>query len=143
MTAPLGRDAILAAPDIVTERVEVPEWGGAVLVRSITAKERDDFEKSLIVGKGRKADVSLDNIRAKLAALTIVDAAGVRIFAETDVAVLGAKSARALQRVFEVAMTLSGLTGKDLDELLGESGGEPSATSPSGSPATLAGSTST
>ena len=44
----LSKTAILTANDLQTEDVEVPEWGGAVRVRSFTGRERDAFESSMV-----------------------------------------------------------------------------------------------
>ena len=40
----LTRDLILKADDIQTREVEVPEWGGTVLIRALTGTERDAYE---------------------------------------------------------------------------------------------------
>ena len=44
----LSRDDILKAADNEPEEVDVPEWGGSVLVRGMTGRERDAFEVSLM-----------------------------------------------------------------------------------------------
>lgn len=135
MSRLLGRDAILAASDAVTEDVDVPEWGGTVRVLGLTGKERDEFEESMLVKRGKRRDVSLVNARAKLVSLAVVDEDGKRIFSDVDVAELGNKSAAALTRVYEVAARLSGLSDEDVDELEGNFGAAPSGASTSGSPA--------
>ena len=109
----LSKEQILKANDLPTEEVEVPEWGGSVLVRTMTGTERDKFETSLIDGKQK----NLDNIRARLCAKCIVDDKGERLFEDTDVAELGKKSASALDRVFTAAQRLNGLSGEDVKEL--------------------------
>lgn len=139
----LRRDAILSVADLPRERVEVPEWGGAVFVRTLTGKERDAFEKSLVTGKGKQMQLTLSNVRGRLAVQAIVDEEGQRIFSDADADALGDKSALALERIFEVAMRLAGLKEEDVDELMGESEGGRSVISPSGSPATSAAGTST
>lgn len=113
----LSRDAILAVDDVQYEDVEVPEWGGRVRVKSLTGKERDALEASMIVGKGKNANVNMSNLRAKLVARAVVDEDGKRLFNDDDIAALGAKSAAALTRVYEVAQRLSGITQEDVDEL--------------------------
>lgn len=115
--AVLGRNQILAAPDIKTERVEVPEWGGEVLVRGLNGAERDAFEASIVEQRGKKTEFNLRNVRARFVALCCVDEAGQRLFAEGDVQALGRKSARALSRVWDKARELSGLTDDDVEEL--------------------------
>jgi len=113
----LTRDAILAAPDMLTEEVPVPEWGGTVLVRGLTGTERDAFEEEMITGKGKNRDVNLANFRARLIVKSVVDKAGKRLFTQADMVALGGKSAAAIQRVFQVAMRLSGMSEEDVEEL--------------------------
>ncbi len=113
----LTRDAILQAQDLPTEQVHIPEWGGDVLVRALTGAERDKFEQSIVEQRGKNTRMNLQNIRAKLVALTVVDEQGNRIFKDEDVKWLGNKSAAALDRIFEVAQRLSGLRDEDVEEL--------------------------
>src|SRR5690606_41735748 len=85
----LNREAILAAKDLPRELVEVPEWGGAVYVRALTGAERDAFEQSIVEQRGRDARMNLNNLRAKLVALTAVDENGERLFSDKDAELLG------------------------------------------------------
>lgn len=116
MTKHLTRDAILAVPDLQTEVVDVPEWGGSVVVGVMTGAERDAWEASLVDAKGK---VNIENIRARLVARTIRDEAGARMFSDTDIAALGNKSAAALDRCAKVAQRLNGLTTSDLEVVKG------------------------
>jgi len=127
----LSRDDILGAQDLPSEDVDVPEWGGCVRVRGLTGAERDAFEAEIVQMRGRDTHVNLRNVRAKLVARSIVDEDGKRIFGDADVHALGKKSAVALQRVFEVAQRLSGLTGEDMEELAKNSESAPPADLPS------------
>ncbi len=113
----LTRDAILQADDLVSEVVEVKEWGGSVKVRTLTGAERDAFEQSIVKQRGKDTQMNLRNIRAKLVALTVVDEEGKRLFADSDVGQLGKKSAAALDKIFEVAQRLNGLRQEDVEEL--------------------------
>ena len=113
----LGREAILAIPDIKREVVQIPEWGGAVTVQGLTGDERDDFEATCVKGRGKKTEVNLRNFRAKLVARSCIQEDGSRLFSDDDAAALGKKSGAAINRVFEVASRLSGLTDEDLEEL--------------------------
>ena len=125
----LSKTAILAAQDLQTEELEVPEWGGAVRVRSFTGRERDAFEASMVRGDGRDRKVDLTNMRARLVGLTVIDEAGQRLFTDDEVDLLGAKSGAALDRVFAIAQKLNGLSGADVEELSKNSSGVPSAVS--------------
>ena len=127
----LSRDDILKAQDIKIELVEVPEWGGQVYVKGMTGTERDAFESSIVQTRGKNSSVNMVNIRAKLAAQTICDEAGERLFSDADIRALGKKSANALQRVFDVAQKLSGITSDDVEELAGELENSPFEDSPS------------
>jgi hypothetical protein len=117
----LTRDDILASQDLTFEIVDVPEWGGQVRVKALTATERDAFEASMVVGTGKVQKVDMHNVRAKLCAYTICDMDGARLFSESDVALLGQKSAAALDRVYGVASRLSKITKEDVDEIVGNS----------------------
>lgn len=114
----LTREAILGADDRRTEDVHVPEWGGTVRVRALSGAERDAFEAAIAgVRPDGSRRFNLVNVRARLIALSAVDAEGNRLFTDADVEALGEKSAEAMTRVFEVAQRLSGLTDADVEEL--------------------------
>lgn len=123
----LDRTAILAAPDIKTERVPVPEWSGEVLVRGLTGLERDGYEQ-------RCYETSYTNIRASLLTLALVDEQGRRLFSLEDVAALAAKSAAPLDRLFDVARRLSGIGRHDVAALQGNSEPGRNGSTTSGSP---------
>lgn len=106
----LSRDDILKADDGRTEEVEIPEWGGTVLVRGMTGAERDRFEMSVLErGHGGRMVPNPANMRAKVIARCVVDGDGNRLFTDADIAALGEKNGAALDRVFSVASRLSGL----------------------------------
>ena len=116
----LTADSILQADDLPKELVEVPEWGGEVYVRCLTAAERDDWEGSVVsMGKNGKTQTDLKNLRAKLVARTVCDEKGERLFTDAQVGDLGKKSAAALDRLYTVAAKLSKITKSDEEELLG------------------------
>lgn len=109
----LTREAILAAQDLRRERVEVPEWGGDVFVRTMTGTERDEFEEFLLKAKAR-------GMRAELVARTLTDEAGVRLFQKAeDIELLGGKASAALDRLFTVAQRLNGFSQQDIEDLEG------------------------
>ena len=127
----LKREDILEVKDIEIEEVEVPEWGGTVCVKGMSGLERDAFEASIVQAKGKGTKVNMENIRAKLAAQTLCDEQGERLFTDADVKLLGKKSAVALQRVFVVAQKLSGIGDADVNELVDGLNENPSDGSPS------------
>jgi hypothetical protein len=113
----LTREQILKKRDLPREPVDVPEWGGSVLVRGMTGAERDAFEQSIVDTRGKSAKANLANIRAKLCARCIVGEDGARLLTEADAADLGEQSGAALQRVFNVAQRLCGMSASDVEEL--------------------------
>lgn len=113
----LGKDQIFAADDIRTERVPVPEWGGEVAVRGLTGRQRDEWEASMQVQRGRNMTVDMRNFRARLVVKCVVDETGTRVFHDGDVEQLSGKSGAALDRIYEAAARLSGISKEDVDEL--------------------------
>ena len=113
----LTKEQIFATDDIVTKEVEVSEWNGAVLIKSLTAKQRDLFEASILEDKGDNKKVILKNIRAKLVQRTAVDAEGKLLFFVTDIDAISEKNASPVDKLFTVAQELSGLTKKDVEDL--------------------------
>lgn len=113
----LTRDDILNVDDRQYEEVEVPEWGGSVRVRGMSGTERDSYEASILEQRGNDRKVNLANARAKLVARCLVDEQGHLMFVADDVRALGRKSAKALERVFDAARALSGMSEEDVEKL--------------------------
>lgn len=111
----LSKDQILQANDLPKEVVPVPEWGGEVIVRTMTGSERDAYESSIMNGPSGEKDFT--NIRAKLCSKVLVDESGNLLFADADIISIGKKSAKALDRIFDVAVRLNGLSRKDIKDL--------------------------
>ena len=111
----LTKDQILAADDVRFEDVKVPEWGGVVRIQTMTGMARDRYEQTLFDKKSK--GITLQNIRAKLVASCAVDEEGALIFDETDTDALGKKSGKALDRLYEAAQRVNGITDVDVEEL--------------------------
>jgi len=116
----LSRDDILKADDLQKELVPVPEWGGDVWVYGMTGGERDAFEAEVLIQRKGGARIDTRNIRAKMAARCIRNEDGERMFGDGDIKVLAKKSAKALDRIFDAAQRLSGISDEDVEELAGE-----------------------
>jgi len=116
----LTKDQILGADDREAQEVEVDEWGGSVLVSSMTACERDAFEASMLDSKGKGNVKRLQNFRSRFVAACIVDEDGNRLFSDKDIVALGRKSAGPISRLFEVCRELNGMTEEDIEEIEGE-----------------------
>jgi hypothetical protein len=110
----LNRSQILEAEDRQYDTVDCPEWGGEVRLRSISGRQRDDYEQSMLEQRGNDRKVNMRNARAKLIVLCAVDEAGQPLFTTEDVRRLGAKNARPLDRLFDACQKLAGLSEDDL-----------------------------
>ncbi len=96
----LDRAAILAVDDLRRERLAMPEWGGEVFVRGMTAAERDRWERLVF-------DNASEAMRASVVAWCTVDAAGKQLFSAADVDALGQKNGVACERILAKAQELS------------------------------------
>lgn len=110
----LTKDQILNIDDRKTEIVAVPEWGGEVIVQTMTGFARDKFETNLSSTTGVN---NMQNIRAKFAAACIVDEEGNLMFDDKDLIKLGNKSSAALDRIFAVAQRLNIMTDAEVEQL--------------------------
>lgn len=114
----LSKAEILAANDLPTEIVNVPEWGGDVELRVLTGTELDEFQQSLS-DRGLKG---AKGVRIALLARTIVCDPPIT---EDE---LAKKNGAVLWRLFERASRLNGLDGRDAEKNSGgQSGGSTSA----------------
>lgn len=103
------KEEILALADRPAEEVEVPEWGGRkVRIMAMSAADRDSYELDAYLA--RKAGATPRNVRAKLVARCLVDAAGERVFTDDDIEALGKKSAKALDRLYDASVRLNALS---------------------------------
>lgn len=111
----LNRESILAAEDVKYETVSVPEWGGEVRVRAISAAARDDLEQAAYAAHAAKQPFR--NMRARMVALCVIDETGKQIFSADDIDALGDKSAVALDRVYASAAKLNAMSSSDIEDL--------------------------
>lgn len=100
----LTREHILEANDIRTETVQVPEWGGEIVIRGLTLREVDSI-------------INLSTRRGKLdvfqsAVLTFIRGVVEPKFTDMDGDDLKKKSALVLRIVKEINR-LSGITAED------------------------------
>lgn len=109
---PLSREEIVAAIEArATQSVPfpVPEWGGDVLIRRLSA---GDAERT-----GLSSDGANDpDLVVRVIAFSLVDADGTPLFGEDDVAVLSKADFSVATRVFAQCMKVNGLSSDALDE---------------------------
>lgn len=94
----LTRDQIREAADLVTEKVEVPEWGGAVFVKRMTALEVSEYHD-----KKKK----MPSATVALLIYCAVDESGNNVFTPDDAEWLAQKSCKAVDRIAGKAIDLN------------------------------------
>lgn len=133
----LTKDAILAAPDLKTERLTVLEWGGEIIVSEMGGLTQLEFFNQVFpdteeTSSKRAIDAKF---RATLVAYCVVDEKGKLVFDRDDIPMLARKNASVVNAVFEVADRLNLITDNARKAAeknsSGEAdGGEPSSPSP-------------
>lgn len=112
--------------DIKLEYVHVPEWATDgddpaevyACVRGLTGSERDQYEGSIVVFKGKNRSVNMENARAKLVVKCLIDPSTMqRLYNDSDTVQLGKRSAAVIDRLWDTIRTLSGITEADQEEL--------------------------
>ena len=111
------RDSILSQTQQTLPSEPVTFAGQAVHVRVMTGLERDGFESAYLASKA----AGKPNIRGAMAAYTVVDDQGQRLFTDADAEALGKLPAAELDRVFAIAQRLNKIDEKDVAELEGNS----------------------
>lgn len=131
----INREELLSATSLPEEVVGLPELGPdkQVKIRGLTGAQRDSWEASLIKYKGNDRQINARNARARLISMCAIDETGKRLFSQADIEALGNLSAKIIQRMYEAALRVSGVTDADVDELTKNSGDAPSGDSGSDS----------
>lgn len=104
----LSADDIFAAEDIQTCEVDVPEWGGTVVLKMLTGEQMIAFWE-----KNKKSE---SEAMANLIAMSAVKPDGSPLFTEEQVSRLKKKSFKAMTRLQDAALKLNGLKDKDKQE---------------------------
>jgi hypothetical protein len=122
----LSRDGILAVNDVQLEKVPVPEWGDEVIIRGLTGEELDAYQASRRqfrnAGTPQQELIFVqDNARASLLVKCLVDEHGARLFTDQDAGDLGRKNGKVLDRLYDVAARLSGLSEDEQEAMEGNS----------------------
>ena len=105
----LTREQILAArADRKPQRLEVPEWGGNVYIRVLSARDQMSLSDSS----------KPEEMPIKVLLHSIVDEHGERILQDEDFEALAGEDFPIIMRVFAFAAKLNGLSTKELEEAM-------------------------
>lgn len=115
MTIVSLRETILAAEDIQSELVEVPEWNVTLEVRGLNGADRSRIlEAAASSGSGT---ISIGTMYVETVIASTYDPeTGVRVFSPSDIDALLGKSASAIDRLAQVGMRLSGMDAEAQDD---------------------------
>jgi len=109
------REKILNSSDSKKQLVEIPEWDVTVEVRSISGKDRAKIIQNNFNTFTKTMDVN--GMIPDLIILSTYDVeTGERIFDESDREEILKKSSGALDRIFNVAIKLSGLESESVSK---------------------------
>jgi hypothetical protein len=109
-------DKIKAAADLRREAVHVQEWDAEIAIRTLTARERSEWEMTLFDNKGNVTQRS--DMREQLVGRCLIDPeTGERLFDDAELPLLGGKSAEVLDRLFAVARRVNGI-GAEADRAI-------------------------
>jgi hypothetical protein len=114
----LTKDALLAIrPQAVIVELE---GHGKVYLKGLTARERDDYEQSLIEAgpDGRqRVKPHQHNVRASLVVRCLTDETGERLLSDDDVEALGEVDGAIINKLWDEARKLSGMSTEEVDSL--------------------------
>jgi hypothetical protein len=111
----LTKELIKNANDVKMELVEVPEWGGKMYIKSLSAIEREELRKE--IGEGSDKEMDLVKVQMKMLSLTIVGEDKTRLFNEDDMLWLKEKSAVVMDRLFLISQKMAGLGADATEEI--------------------------
>lgn len=106
----LTRESFFAVPAPKVQRIEVPELGGFVWIKQMSAGERDRFEVDHEASKKR-------DLRARVTAASVCDEQGNLLFGPADVPQLSALPAAALEPIVNATIKLNAISDADVEEL--------------------------
>ncbi|MGA0081795.1 MAG: hypothetical protein ACO3IT_08515 [Ilumatobacteraceae bacterium] len=108
------KNAILSSKTKRIQKVDVPEWGTPVFMRTMTAGERDAWELAWLDKQGKGG---VANFRSVFLVKCLCDEDGTRLFSDGEVEQLAAQDSKVINRLFEIAREQNGLTTEQVDEL--------------------------
>tara|TARA_Y100000593_G_C4310742_1_gene338218 strand:+ start:2647 stop:3000 length:354 start_codon:yes stop_codon:yes gene_type:complete len=111
----LNKDQILKAIDAKTIEVDVPEWGGTILLRGMTGKARNDYEH-WAAQQTQQEVPDYRGIRERLIISCAVDDAGNALFDSDDLAALSQKSSEVIDRLHAKCQEICGMTSESVED---------------------------
>jgi hypothetical protein len=111
----LSKDAIFAAKDTDVHEVEVPEWGGTILLRSMTGEQRNNYEY-WAHQQSQAESPDYRGIRERLIICCAVDDDGSPLFGDEDLAALASKNSEVIDRLHDKCQEICGMDSNALED---------------------------
>jgi hypothetical protein len=115
--ASLTRADILGAVDRKLVSVAVPEWGGDVYIRQLTARERAEYEDAAAQIKDASGPLAGMRRCAMFLAAVLCDENGAALFGVGDAEEIMSRNFDVVQRLFRRAGRHNVITQADIDDL--------------------------
>lgn len=110
----LTREQILKAQELKTKVINVPEWGGEIVLRQLTSLDRFSFFEQLESLNEGKSKREQDLIASALFVVwTVMDGEGSRLFSDDDLPTLMASNPQVIERVAAQSGALNGVTSAE------------------------------
>lgn len=111
----LTKEAILDAEDRKTEEMDIPEWGGSIVIKEFSARERDAIDIAVI---NRREGGDLSGLRLLWVAKSIIDPeTGASMFSPEE---LAEKNAEVINRIFDRSQKLNVMSVAEAEENFGK-----------------------
>lgn len=108
------RDIILAADDIDSEVIEVPEWGVKMAIRGMDGTTRAAMVKKFM---SNDAESDIDNLYPSLLIACCFDAeTGEQLFTEEHKTAINQKNGVVVERIAMACMRIAGLSKDSVEE---------------------------
>lgn len=112
------KDKILAATDIPSETLRIPEWDVEVLIKGMSAGDRITLMQNAYDQKTQQ--VNMAAVYPDVVVSCVHDPeTGDPVFTDNDKTAILAKSSAAVEKIADVGLRLSGI-GKDADDAAGK-----------------------
>jgi len=114
----LNKDMILTVEDYDIQTIHVKEWGGSIILKSMTGAGRDRYETACIrQGAGQGAGkLDMTDLKALLLSMTIVGEDHKPLFTAKDVTALNTKNAKVINRLCEIAQKMNAIGDDGVEE---------------------------
>lgn len=128
----------LTALKVPVEFVATPELGEGrgFWVRGMSGTDRDSYQASIIIQRGKRSSVEMQNMTAKLVVRCLVtdETGAARLFTDDDINIVGAWRGDVVARLHDKAKQLSGMDDDEVEQLGNGSGTQSGTSSSSASP---------